>query len=233
MTPAFLTEDGRIFAGPLNEARDLAAQLAGDLDQLDTAGDGLSRVQRLVGRLRDVAVVSLDGALQPAQRAALQRQVDLTLAEIDTVANGTQVEERLLPGIRTAGAGTAAPGPGDAQKVPFQAIGAAKLGLTDLAVRSADQAYVATGALDLATGRLQRHGRGLSAATARLQRAFDAVTNPRTTVAGDPALTGETNALGSTIILRGQLTGNPDQAVQAQTELDASRVRWLLDAPTL
>jgi len=158
--------------------------------------------------------------------------VDLTLGEIDTAAGDTQIDERLLRGGQSSMSSRAG-GPGGAdtpQPAPFRAIGTAALGLTDLAVRSADQAVAATGALDLATSRLQRTGRAVNNASARLQGALRKLTNPSTTVAGDPALDGETTAFGSAIVVRGQMLANQSQAVQAQAELDVPRVRWLLDA---
>jgi hypothetical protein len=234
LPPALLADDGRGYAAILGDTREQAALIAGDLDQLEAAGDGLARVQRLVGRLRDATVVATDVTLQPAQRAALQRQVDLTLSDIDSIADGTQLDEALLRGGRSVSGGGGSGGPGaanGARPTPYRAIGTAKLGLARLAVRSADQAVAATEAVDMATSRLQRSGRTLATARTRLQDALKQLTNPSTTVAGEPALDGETSAFGSLVMLRGALLANQGQAVQAQTELEAPRVRWLLDSP--
>jgi len=129
ISPAILAEDGRGPVTTLNEARDRAGQVAGSLELLATAGDGVTRVQKLVGRLRDVAVVATDRSLQPADRATLQRQVDLALSEIDTVSEQTTIEDGLLR-----------PGPADGTRatrpVPFRAIGTPTLGIAGLAVRS-------------------------------------------------------------------------------------------------
>jgi len=43
-------------------------------------------------------VVALDRKLKPAQRLILQRQVELVLSEIDTIASDTRIDERLLYG---------------------------------------------------------------------------------------------------------------------------------------
>jgi flagellin-like hook-associated protein FlgL len=234
LPPALLAEDGHGYAAILGDTRERAALIAGDLDRLDEAGDGLARVRRLVGRLHDVAVVATDVRLQPAQRAALQRQVDLNLSAIDTIANDTQVDEALLRGGRSASGPDGASGAGGtagSQSMPYRAIGTAKLGLAGLAVRSADQAVAASEALDRATSRLNRSGRALDNAAARLKDALQKLTNPSTTVAGEPALAGETSAFSSMVMLRSSLLANQGQAVQAQTDLEAPRVRWLLDAP--
>lgn len=227
VTSSLQSGDGRAFGAILNDVRDHAAQAAADLDLLGSAGDALARVQRLVGRLRDVAVVAMNVALQPPQRAALQKQVDLLLGEIDVASSDTEVDEDLLRGGSTVTATPAAPS--ERTLAPFRAIGTATLGLTDLGVRSADQALAATGALDLATTRLQRTGKQVAGATTRLQRTLEGLTSPAITVAGEPALRGGTAALTSAMLLRGHLLSNADQAIQAQADLDVRRARWLLD----
>jgi hypothetical protein len=103
------------------------------------------------------------------------------------------------------------------------------LGLSDLAVRSADQALAATGSLDLAATRLQRTGKQLGSATTRVQDALKALTSPSITAAGEPALDSETAAMTSAMLLRGYLLTSAEQAIQAQTDLDVPRARWLLD----
>jgi len=60
LPPALQADEGHSFAAILGDTREQAGLIASDLDQLDGANDGLARVQRLVGRLRDVAVVALD-----------------------------------------------------------------------------------------------------------------------------------------------------------------------------
>ena len=226
LSPAILAEDGRGAVPMLHEARDQAARVAGGLEQVEAAGAGLSRVQQLVGHLRDVAVVAVDRGLQPADRATLQRQVDLMLTEIDTVADETLVDESLLH----KGAPTGAAGGTDAPRLtPFRAITTGTLGLAGLAVRSSDQALAAAGALEVANARLERSAGTLGSATARLQDALDGLASPTTTATGETAIDGATTALGMTMMLRAQLTSNPQDAIQAQAGLDASRVRWLLD----
>jgi hypothetical protein len=101
--------------------------------------------------------------------------------------------------------------------------------LSGLAVRSADQALAATGALDRATARLQRTGKALSTTTARLEGDLHGLTSPTTTAAGEPALESETAALGSALLLRQHLLTRSEQAAQAQAALDIPRARWLLD----
>lgn len=218
--------EGRSYAATLNEVRDRAAELADDLDVLGAAGDGLARVRELVGQLRDVAVVALDPTLQPAQRAGLQKQVDLMLGEIDAVASDTQVDEALVRGGPMASAG--APRQSARQLTPYRAIGASMLGLSELGVRSADQALAATGVLDLASSRLERSGKLLNSTTSRLQARLNGLTSPSTTAAGEPALDGETVALSTVMLLRGRLLASSEQSVQAQADLDVPRARWLL-----
>jgi hypothetical protein len=226
LSPAVLAKDGRGAVTSLNEARDQAALLAGGLEQLAAAGDGLGRVQKLVARLRDVAVVAVDRGLEPADRAALQRQLDLMLTEIDTVAEQTLVDESLF---HVGAAMAASGGPLGASPTPFRALSTATLGIDGLAVRSSDQALAAVGAIDVATLRLERSAGTLGRTTTRLQEALDGLVSPATTATGEPAIGSSTAALSVTMVLRGQLTGSPPDAVRAQPGLDPARVRWLLD----
>lgn len=224
LSPAMLAEDGRSAVMILNEARDRAGRVAEGLKQLETAGAELARVQQLVARLRDVAVVALDRSIHPAERAALQRQVDLVLTDIDTVADETLVDGGLLH------AEVASVGAGGTRPTPFGAIGTSMLGLAGLAVRSSDQALAATGALDVATTRLERSAGTLSRATARLQDVLLGLTSPMTTAICQTALGSMTAALSSTIMRRAHLASNPQEAAQAQAELDIARVKRLLDS---
>jgi hypothetical protein len=219
-----LAEDGRSAVMILNEARDRAGRVAEGLKQLETAGAELARVQQLVARLRDVAVVALDRSIHPAERAALQRQVDLVLTDIDTVADETLVDGGLLH------AEVASVGAGGTRPTPFGAIGTSMLGLAGLAVRSSDQALAATGALDVATTRLERSAGTLSRATARLQDVLLGLTSPMTTAICQTALGSMTAALSPTIMRRAHLASNPQEAAQAQAELDIARVKRLLDS---
>jgi flagellin-like hook-associated protein FlgL len=210
--------------GQLHEAREHAARIGLRIEQVQTASEGVSWVQALVAQLGDIAVVGLDRALPPSQRAALQRQVDQTLQEIDTVSGDTPVDDSMLRGRFVADVRGE-----QAALTPFRDISAAALGLDGLAVRSTDQALAASGALDLAATRLQRTGRLLASASDRLQDALIGLTSPTTTATGEPALGSASTALGSSMLLRNQLLGSPDQSVQAQSGLDAARVRRLLD----
>jgi flagellin len=224
LSPAILAEDGRGVVPMLNEVRDRAVLVAGRLEQLVAAGDGLTRVQKLVGRLRDVAVIAIDRSLQPADRATLQRQVDRVLTEIDTVAERTTMDDRLLrPGAET--------GTGESQPTPYRAIGTATLGIAGLAVRSSDQALAAADALDVATARLERSARTLGSATSRFQDELHGLTSPTTTVTGDLAIGNGTTALNSTMALRAQMGMRSQEAAYAQSGLDVTRVKRLLDLP--
>jgi hypothetical protein len=144
------------------------------------------------------------------------------LSKIDTIADGTTFDDRLLHDSR---------GSAGARRVPYRAIGAASLGIAGLAVRSSDQALATAGALDVATARLDRSAGTLSSAVARLQDELRALTSPATSVDGQEAPGSTVVAFSSAILLRTQLERDPFQAVQAQADLDVSRVRWLLDAP--
>ena len=197
--------------------------VAGDLEQLEAAGAGLARVQQLVGRLRDVAVFAVDRGLQPADRAALQRQVDLALSEIDTVTDETMVDDGLL---HKGGA----PASGGEQRAPFRALSTGTLGIAGLAVRSSDQALAAAGALEVATARLERSAGTLGSATARLQDTLNGLISPSTTATGERAIDSSTAAISATMLLRAQLTGSPWEATQVQAGLDVSRVSWLLES---
>lgn len=223
-TPAILAEDGRGALTVLHGARGRAAWAAEGLEQLEAAGGGLARVQKLVGRLRDVAVVAVDRGLQPADRATLQRQVDLMLTEIDTIAEGTTLDENLLHRGSTIGASEGT------SRTPFRALSTGTLGLAGLAVRSSDQALAASGALELAGRRLDRTAGTLSNATARLQDTLDGVIRPEKTATGETAIGSGTAALSATMLLRAQLASHPWEAAQAQGGLDVGRTRWLLDS---
>jgi flagellin-like hook-associated protein FlgL len=229
LSPAMVAEDGRGTVTMLNEARDQATVAAENLERLEAAGAGLARVQQLVGRLRDVAVVAVDRGLQPADRAALQRQVDLALSEIDTVADETMVDDSLLHKGGSAASGSPADSGGE-RLAPFRAIGTGALGIAGLAVRSSDQAIAAAGALEVATARLERSAGALGRATARLHDALNGLIAPTTTATGERAIDSSTAAISTTMLLRAQLMGSPQEAIQAQAVLDVSRVRWLLDS---
>jgi hypothetical protein len=229
LSPAVLAEDGRTPISRLHDARDQAARSGGSLEQIAGASDGVARVQVLVGQLRDVAVISLDWALGAADRATLQRQVDRTLAEIDSVAERTLVDDRLLYPSTTAGA------TGETEHrepSPFRALGPATLGIAGLAVRSADQAFAASGALDVAAARLERTASTLSATAARLQGMLDGLTRPTTTATGDPAIGSSAAALNATVAINAQILGSPQEAIEAQGVPDVDRVKWLLDSPS-
>ena len=170
-------------------------------------------------------MVAVDRGLQPADRAALQRQVDLMLTEIDVVADGTLVDESLL------GTGISAGAAGEARPTPFRALSTGTLGIAELAVRSSDQALAAAGALELATARLERTAGAIGSATARLQETLHRLVNPLTTATGETLLNSGTAALSATIMLRSQLTAHPQEVAEAQAGLDVSCVRRLLDSP--
>ena len=221
-TPAMLADEGRGPVNHLHETREQAARLGVQLEQAQDAGEGLAQVQTLVAQLGDLAVVGLDRAMPPAQRAALQRHLDQKLREIDTIAGETLVDDRMLRGRFVADA--------TGEPAPFRGIGTAALGLDGLAVRSPDQALAASTALDLAATRLQRGSRMLVSATDRLQDALIGLTSPTTTATGEPALGSASTALGQSMLLRNQLLGSPDASAQAQSGLDAARVSRLLDA---
>ena len=216
LSPAILAEDGRGTVTILNEARDRAAVAAEGLAQLEAAGAGLARAQKLVGQLRDVAVVAVDRGLQPADRAALQRQVDQALTEIDAVADETLVDEALL---HKGGSATA----GGERLARFRALGMGTLGIAGLAVRSSDQALAAAGALDVATARLERSAGTLGSATTRLQAILDGLTSPAMTVTGERAIGGGTAALAATLVLQARLTERPQEAIRAQAGLTLAR----------
>jgi hypothetical protein len=80
----------------------------------------------------------------------------------------------------------------------------------------------------MASARLQRSAGQVDSALVRLQDRFTGLTSPVTTATGGPALMGETAALTSSMLVRRQLLSNPEQAMDAQTGLDVSRVRWLI-----
>ncbi|MCC7368682.1 MAG: hypothetical protein IT306_09675 [Chloroflexi bacterium] len=222
-TPAMLVDDSRASIAALNEARDRAAQVGTGLEQLESAADSATTVKTLLAQLGDAVVVSTGHGMQPQERAALQRQVNELLGEIDSLADGTLFNQELLrPGIRSASGQTATP-------APFKQISTSALGLTELSVRSSDQAVAASGALDLAGTRLDRAADAVRRAQARLEDDLDALTSPPLTATGELALGNSTAAFGTTIQLRSDLLSSPGDALLAQSGLDVSRVFRLLD----
>ena len=224
-----LVDDGRSALTALNEARNQAEQIGANLDQLETATKGAASVEKLLGRIQDIVVVAAGRDVEPAQRAVLQRQLDQTLADIDALAEGTLVRPDLLrlsvrTDVRSGQQGT------DETPVPFKLIGSAALGLSDIAVRSSDQAIAAAGALDLAKSRLERTAGSLRRATARFEDDLAGLTSPPVTSTGELALGNTTAAFGSTISLRSDLLANPGDATRVQSGLDVSRVFRLLDS---
>jgi hypothetical protein len=226
LSPAVLAEDGRTPVSLLHDARDQAARIGGSLEQIAGASDGVAQVQMLVGQLRDVAVVSLDWALAPADRAMLQRQVDRALAEIDAVAERTLLDDRLLY------RGTTALGTEEREPPPFRVLGTATLGIAGLAVRSTDQAFAASGALDVAAARLERTASTLTGAATRLQGMLNGLTRPTTTATGDLAIGSSAGALNATVAINAQILSSPQEAIEAQGLPDVDRVKWLLDPPS-
>jgi hypothetical protein len=231
-TPAMLVDDGRAALTILNEARDQAVEIGESLDQLESASTGASGVEKLLGRLRDIVVVAAGRGLEPAQRAALQRGVNQTLDEIDALAEETLLDPDLLrSGVRTVSSGVPVGQPGaNGGPKPFRQIGTAALGLSELAVRSSDQALAASGSLDLATTRLERVTSSLQRAAARFEGDLAALTSPPVTSTGELALGNTTAAFGSTIALRSDLLANPGDAMRAQASLEVARVFRLLDS---
>ena len=95
---------------------------------------------------------------------------------------------------------------------------------------STDQALAASGAVELATSRLQRTAGTLSRATSRLEAELVGLTSPPMTVTGEVALGNTTAAFGSAILLRSDLLAHPGDAMRAQSGLEVSRVIRLLDS---
>jgi hypothetical protein len=223
--PALLVDDGRVALTVLNETRAEAARIGASLEQLETADTAAGHVDRLLGRLRDAVTVAIRPDLEPAQRAVLQRSVDQMLGEIDGLAEGTVLERDLLRiGVRT-------PSPRrDSSPTPFRQIGTVALGLTDLAVRSSDQALAAAGALDLASARLERTSSTVRRAIARSEHDLAGLTSPPVTATGELALGNTMAAFGGTIQLRSELLANPGEAMRAQSDIEVSRVFRLLDS---
>jgi len=231
--PAMLVDDGRAALTVLNEARDQAEQIGASLDQLESATTGAAGVEKLLGRLRDVVVVATGRGLEPSQRAALQRGVTQSLAEIDAIADGTLLDPDLLrAGVRTVSSGgrSGQSGASGGPK-PFKQIGTVALGLSEFAVRSSDQALAASGSLELATTRLERVTSSLQRAAARFEGDLAGLTSPPVTSSGELALGNTTAAFGSTIALRSDLLANPGEAMRAQAGgLEVARVFRLLDS---
>lgn len=208
----------------LREVRDEASVLARSAEQLTAAGAAVNRVQRLVERLRDAAVVGLDRGIHPRDRAALQKQVDLSLREIDHTAEETLLNSTLLNGRAPGSLPDAVP----LTPVPFRAIGTGALGLHGLAVRSADQALAASGVLDVAARRLERLSATVTSATARYSEAFSSVMDPAASVTGKQAIPNPTAALNAVLGLRARLVSSPHAAASAQGDLQPVRVARLL-----
>jgi hypothetical protein len=208
----------RVAASTLRQVRDDADRLATELEQVVGARGAVGHVRQLVEQLRDVAVVSLDRSLEPANRAALQRQVDRTLADIDDLASGALPDTLATPAL----AAVTTPG-------TLPSIGTATLGIASLGVRSSDDAFGTMHALDRALGRLTSTALSLDGAVARFRRDLDLLTSPGQTASGEPALTGATAALTSTVLTADRLQAQPDEATVAQGSPLASRVRSLLD----
>jgi flagellin-like hook-associated protein FlgL len=218
LSPALLAEDGCTPTSLLHDVRAQAARVGECLDQIARASDELTQVQLLVGQLRDVAVVSLNWALAPADRAMLQRQVDRLQAEIDAVAERTPIGDRLLYPSTTAWATS---GTDERELSPFRALSTATLGIAGLAVRSTDQAFAASGALDVAAARLERTVATLNGATTRLQGMLDTLTGPTTMATGDLAIGSKAAALNATVTINARILSSPQEAIVAQGMLDS------------
>jgi hypothetical protein len=211
----------RVASASLRQSRIDAEQAAANLDQIDGARTALRGVQKRVEQLRDVAVVGLSQSLPPMGRVTLQRQVDRTLGEIDTLASTTSLDAQALglPGAPATARGSAG----------FPAIGMSALGITDLGVRSPDEAFGTMRLLDRALTRLGATRISLDGATARFERQLTDLTHPPRTASGDAALAGSTAALTSAVRTSEQLRTRSGEAQSAQTVPSAARVRSLLE----
>ena len=150
-------------------------------------------------------------------RVTLQRQVDRTLGEIDTLASTTSLDAQALglPGAPATARGSAG----------FPAIGMSALGITDLDVRSPDEAFGTMRLLDRALTRLGATRISLDGATARFERQLTDLTHPPRTASGDAALAGSTAALTSAVRTSEQLRTRSGEAQSVQTVPSAARVR--------
>jgi hypothetical protein len=218
----------------LRQARDAAEQVAGHLEQLIGAHKSLGSVQKLVEQLRDVAVVGLDRSLAPTGRVTLQRQVDLSLADIDSLASSTPLDARAtsLPTVAPATVlptAALASGPADARPAAsFTAIGTSALGIADLGVRSPDEAFGTMRLLDRALTRLDATAASVAGAMARLAYELDQLTSPAQTASGEPALASPTAALTSAVLTNQQLRSHPEDAAAAQSAPSVSQSHSLL-----
>ena len=217
--------DSRTAGAALRQAWADAERAADNLDQVAGARKALGNVQKLVEQLRDVSVVGLSRSLAPSERVTLQRQVDQTLGEIDSLAASTPLNARSmgLTSVATSWS-TSARGPAG-----FPAIGSAALGITELDVRSPDESLGTMRLLDRALTRLGATAISLDGATARFERQLAQITCPSRTASGDPSLANSTAALTSAVRTAEQLRARPDDARSAQGLPPSGQIRSLLE----
>lgn len=121
---------------------------------IQTAEGGLSSMQDMAGRIKELAVQAGNGTLSPEDRSAIQTEVDSLTAEIDRVARDTEFNQRkLLDGGSGAGNGITVPTSldGTGSVVEIEDSQAAALGLAGLDVSSPAGAQAAMTAADSAT----------------------------------------------------------------------------------
>ena len=169
---------GRLGGRLRSQAR--AAQNAEDgLSLLQTAEGGLSAVEDLLVRMRELAVQSANGTQSNGDRDAMQAEFDALRSQIDQIANGTTYNriDLLTSGASlTLTVGEDARAGIDTIDLTMPSIGATMLGLSTSNVGSARDPSASMAALDSAIDAISSARTTLGSAMNRLE---SAATNTR------------------------------------------------------
>ncbi|MCC6178162.1 MAG: hypothetical protein IT305_22900 [Chloroflexi bacterium] len=212
---------GHPLAGRLRHAGETVERLARGVALLQEARAGVASTRSIVQHLRDVAVLAEDRTLSAADRVTLQQQVDRALADLDETADTTSFDVRLLAN------GAPADGVELPSAHPFSEVGSADLGLTDLSVRTPDEAFAATHALDLAFLRVHDLASSLDTRAGQFDGAL-AEALSRSALAAGSAIGSAEAAREAVALARQALTTRGEQAPLTHGRLDPARVQRLL-----
>lgn len=147
---------------------------------LRTAEGALSQIGGMLGRARELAVQSANGTLDDSTRQTINREFDAILEEINRISATTEFNGQQL---LTGELGPDAPNPVTIQvgindspgdRITISAVGntdIASLGLTGVAVYTAENALNALGAIDNAIGQITADRAGVGAVSNRFEAA--------------------------------------------------------------
>jgi flagellin len=201
------------------------------VSELNVADGALSSQQESLGRLRDLAMQSANGALSDADRQAIQQEASGLVADLDHTAQSTQFNGKpLLSSTNTTslqiGLGS---GSGDQVNVTVNESTTSSLGLSGLDLSNPSSAQSALGTLDLAIGKVSDNLAGIGAGLSRLDSAYDVVgTQAQNTASSRSAIEDADLAKESADSVASKIRAQVSVAMLAQANLNGASFLKLL-----